>query len=152
MYDDCSLSACLHTIFKNLLVSSACCGRRGSNQRQNLSCSEGENEGGKRRGLVVTDKLSHSMLIRWWHQSINQSYILGLFQYTARRLSKQSKDKHRQFCFMNDPGIFLQVSCSKHLLHCKGGDKYLDGGKDADSDDDGKISDDDGIIHPVKVA
>ena len=42
-------------------------------------------------------------------------------------------------------------ACSKHLLHYKG-DEYLDGGKDADSDDDGKISDDDGIIHPVKVA
>ena len=52
---------------------------------------------------------------------------------------------------MIDTGFLLQVPCSKHLLHCKG-DEYLDGGKDADSDDDGKISDDDGIIHPVKVA
>ena len=115
MYDNCSLLACLHTIFKNLLVSSACYGKQGSNQRQNLSCSEEEMMGGKRRGLVVTDKLSHSMLIRWWHQSINQSYILGFFQYTARRLSKQSKDKH--VCFLNDPGFLLQVPFCKVTIH-----------------------------------
>ena len=102
----------------------------------------------ERTGYNRTDKLSHvSMLTRWWHRS----YISGFFKHKVGRLSKQSKDKHRQFCFMNDPGFLLQVPCSKHLLHCKG-DEYLDGGKDADSDDDGKISDDDGIIHPVKVA
>ena len=125
-------------------------GEEVTGDRISLALRQTKNNKGKRRGLVVTDKLSYSMLIRWWHQSINQSYILGLFQYTAHRLSKQSKDKHRhrQVCFMNDPGFLLQVPCSKRLLHCKG-DEYLDGGKDADSDDDGKISDDDGIIHPV---
>ena len=48
----------------------------------------------ERTGYIRTDKLSHSMLTRWWHQS----YISGLFQHKVGRLSEQAKDKHRLAC------------------------------------------------------